>query len=77
MGAGWPGLHSTPGSSLCHGNLPLLMCIFYVPIHMEILCGDMKFPLCNIGEILCGDIKFPLCNIGEILCGDIKFPLVT
>ena len=41
----------------------------------EILCGDIKFPLFNVGEILCGDTKFPLSNIGEILCGDTKFPL--
>ena len=23
--------------------------------------GDINFPLSNVGEILCGDIKFPLC----------------
>ena len=58
-----------------------------VSVHLEILCGDTKFPYrgnfvwghkissnCTV-RVLCGDTKFSLSNIGEILCGDIKFPL--
>ena len=38
----------------------------------EILCGDIKFSLSNIGEISCVGIK--ISPIGGILCGHVKFP---